>query len=82
MNWLSQRDYVLYTATSTLHISKILLCWTKRQAVHYIMLPTGQIITEDLYSKQLECLQQSLKQEVPAIFNCKCVLLLRDNVSS
>ena len=48
--------------------------------VHYELLPTGQTITGDLYSQQLEPVQQTLTQKEPALVNHKGVLFLHDNV--
>ncbi|KAF2360180.1 Transposase type 1 [Trinorchestia longiramus] len=47
--------------------------------VHYELLPTGQTVTRDLYSQQLERVQQALRQKEPALVNRKCVLFLHDN---
>ncbi|GFW98500.1 histone-lysine N-methyltransferase SETMAR [Trichonephila clavipes] len=61
--------------------SKVMLCvwWTCRQVVHYELLPTGQTVTVDLYSQQLERIQQALHQKEPTLVNRKGVLLLHDN---
>ena len=47
--------------------------------VHYELLPTGQTITGDLYSQQLERVQQALRQKEPALVNRKGILFLHDN---
>ena len=52
--------------------------WTGHQVVDYELLPTGQTITGDLYSQQLECVQQALHQKKLARVNCKGVLFLHD----
>ncbi|GFT41604.1 histone-lysine N-methyltransferase SETMAR [Trichonephila clavipes] len=58
-----------------------MLCvwWICRQVVHYELLPTGQTVTADLYSQQLERVQWALHQKEPALVNRKGVLLLYDN---
>ena len=53
--------------------------WTGRQILHYELLPTGQTITGDLYSQQLERVQQALRQKKPELLNRKGVLFLHDN---
>ena len=47
--------------------------------VHYELLTTGQAITGDLYSQQLERVQQALRLKEPALVNRKGVLFLHDN---
>ena len=47
--------------------------------VHYELLPTGQTITGDLNSQQLERAQQALHQKEPPLVNRKGVLFLHDN---
>ncbi|GFW25953.1 histone-lysine N-methyltransferase SETMAR [Trichonephila clavipes] len=62
-----------------MNLRKIMLCiwWTGHQVVHYELLPTGQTVTEDWYSQQFECVQQTQKE--PALVNRKGVPLLHDN---
>ena len=64
-----------------MHPRKIMLCvwWTSRQVVHYELLRMGQTVTGDLYSQQLERVQQALQQKEPALVNRKGVLFLHDN---
>ena len=64
-----------------MHPRKIMLCawWTGRRVVHYELLPTGQTVTGDLYSQQLERVQQALSQKDSALVNRKGVLFLHDN---
>lgn len=74
----SQVCEILAVTTRKLHHTrKITLCiwWTNREAVHYELPPAGQIITADLYSHQLESVQQTLKPKEPALG----VLFLREN---
>ena len=52
---------------------------TSRQVVHYELLQIGQTVTEDLYSQQLERMQQALQQKEPAVENQKVVHFLHDN---
>ncbi|GFX14830.1 uncharacterized protein TNCV_1485721 [Trichonephila clavipes] len=61
--------------------TQVMLCvwWTCRQVVHYELQPTSQTVTANLYSQQLERLQQALHQKKPALINRKGVLLLHDN---
>ncbi|GFY35292.1 histone-lysine N-methyltransferase SETMAR [Trichonephila clavipes] len=64
-----------------MHPRKIMLCvwWTCEQVVHYELQPTGQTVTGDLYSQQLERVQQALHQKEPALVNGKGIMLLHDN---
>ncbi|GFY68332.1 histone-lysine N-methyltransferase SETMAR [Trichonephila inaurata madagascariensis] len=53
---------------------------TVRLNLHRIeLLPTGQTVTADLYSQQLERVQQTLHQKEPALVNRKGVLCLHNN---
>ncbi|GFW38196.1 histone-lysine N-methyltransferase SETMAR [Trichonephila clavipes] len=72
-HWLSPQDIVLHCSRPLMHPRKIMLCvwWTCRQMVHYELLPTGQTVTADLYSQQLEYIQQALHQKEPALVNRK-----------
>ncbi|GFW16292.1 histone-lysine N-methyltransferase SETMAR [Trichonephila clavipes] len=81
---LSPQDTVPHSARPPMYPRKIMLCvwWTCRQGVHYELLPTGQTVTVDLYSQQLERVQQALYQKDPALDNRKGVLLLHDNARS
>lgn len=65
-----------------LHTGKTILCicWTRRQAVEYELLPTLRPITADLYWQHLVHVQQALKQKEPALLNRKDALLIHDNV--
>ena len=80
-HWLSPQDAVPHTARPPMHPRKIMLCvwWTGHQVVHYELLPMGQTVTGDLYSQQLERVQQALRQKEPALVNRKGVLFLHDN---
>ena len=80
-HWLSPRDAVPHTGRPPMHPRKIMLCawWTGRRVVHYELLPTGQTVTGDLYSQQLEHVQQALPQKESALVNRKGVLFLHDN---
>ena len=75
------RIAVPHTTRLPMHPHKIMLCvwWTGCQVVHYELLPIGQMVTGDLYSQQLEHVQQALCQKEPALVNCKGVLFLHDN---
>ena len=53
--------------------------WTGLQMVHYELLPTGQTITGDLYSQQLEHAQQALRQKEPSLVNRKGILFFHGN---
>ncbi|GFU33018.1 histone-lysine N-methyltransferase SETMAR [Trichonephila clavipes] len=80
-HWLSHQDIVPHSARPSMHPLKIMLCvwWTCRQVAHYELLPTGQAINVDMYSQQLERVQQALHPKEPALVNRKSVLLLHDN---
>ncbi|XP_076036844.1 histone-lysine N-methyltransferase SETMAR-like [Oratosquilla oratoria] len=64
-----ETDAVPRTARPPMHPRKIMLCvWgTGRQVVHYELLPTGQMVTGDLYSQQLIRVQQALHHKEPAL---------------
>jgi len=51
-----------------------------RQVVHCELPPLSQTITANLYSQQLEHIQQALQQE-PAMVNRKGLMFLDDNAS-
>ncbi|GFX26874.1 histone-lysine N-methyltransferase SETMAR [Trichonephila clavipes] len=51
----------------------------RRQVVHYELLPT---VAADLYSQQLERVQQALHQKETALVNRKGEMLLHDNARS
>ena len=72
-HWLSQQDPVPHTRRPPLTPRKIILCicCTRRQVVHYELLLPGQTMTADLYSQQLERVQQILQQNAPALVNRK-----------
>ncbi|GFX50516.1 histone-lysine N-methyltransferase SETMAR [Trichonephila clavipes] len=55
-HWLSPQHTVPQSSRPLMHPRKIMLCawWTSRHVVHYELLPTGQTVTADLYSQQLE----------------------------
>ncbi|GFU05274.1 transposase [Trichonephila clavipes] len=78
---LSPQDTVPHSARPPMHPRKIMLCvWrTYRQVVHYELLPTGQTVTTDLYSQQLEHVQQALHQKEIALVNRKGVQLFPYN---
>src|SRR5215813_7550181 len=80
-HWLSRQDTVPHSSRPPMHPRKIMLCvwWTSRQIVHYELLRMGQTVTADLYSQQLERVQQALEQKEPALVNRKGVLFLHDN---
>ncbi|GFW11282.1 histone-lysine N-methyltransferase SETMAR [Trichonephila clavipes] len=80
-HWLSPQDTDPHSARPPVHPRKIMLCiWrTCCQVIHYKLLPTGQMVTADLYSQQLESVQQALHQKEPALVNRKGALLLIDN---
>ena len=80
-HWLSPQDAVPHTARPPMHPRKIMLCvWrTGGQDVQYELLPTGQTITGDLYSQQLERLQQAFRQKESVLVNRKGVFFLHDN---
>lgn len=82
--WLSPWDPMPHTTRPSLHPHKIMLCiwWTSWQVVHYEPLQTGQTHTADLYSQQLEHVQEASMQKEPALVNRKGVLSLHDNARS
>ncbi|GFT73703.1 hypothetical protein NPIL_665281 [Nephila pilipes] len=76
-------DTVPHCARPPMHPCKIMFCiwWTGYQAVHYELLPMGQMVIMDPYSQQLECVQLVLQQKESALVNHKYVLFLHDNVA-
>ncbi|GFY50320.1 histone-lysine N-methyltransferase SETMAR [Trichonephila inaurata madagascariensis] len=72
--WLSPPGYCSSqrkTIYAPMHPRKIMLCvwWTCHQVVHYELLPTGQTAIADLFSQQLERIQQALHQKELALVN-------------
>ncbi|GFW64699.1 histone-lysine N-methyltransferase SETMAR [Trichonephila clavipes] len=60
-HWLSPQDTIPHSARPPMHPRKIMLCvlWTCRQVVQYELLPTGQVVTADLFLQKLEFVQHS-----------------------
>ncbi|GFV66190.1 histone-lysine N-methyltransferase SETMAR [Trichonephila clavipes] len=83
-HWLSSPDTVPHSAKPAMHPRKIMLCvwWTCREVVHYELLPTDLTVTADLYSQQLERVQQALHQKEPALVNRLSPLLFPGKSSS
>ncbi|XP_043496419.1 histone-lysine N-methyltransferase SETMAR-like [Polistes fuscatus] len=79
--WLSPNEIPRSTAKPGLHPKKALLCvwWSIRGIVHFELLKPGQTVTADLYSEQLQRVNQSLIEKWPAIVNRKGVILQHDN---
>ncbi|XP_043498446.1 histone-lysine N-methyltransferase SETMAR-like [Polistes fuscatus] len=79
--WLSLNEIPRSTAKPGLHPKKALLCvwWSIRGIVHFELLKPGQTVTADLYSEQLQRVNQSLIEKWPAIVNRKGVILQNDN---
>ncbi|GFS85051.1 camar1 transposase [Nephila pilipes] len=54
--------------------------WTGHQVVHYELLTMDQTVIADLYSQELEWVQQALQQQEPELLNGKGVLFLHDHL--
>lgn len=80
-HWLSSTDPIPQTSKPRLHQQKVLLSvwWTTAGIVHYELLPSGQTITGEVYSAQLQRVHAALKKKQPALVNRKGVVFLQDN---
>lgn len=63
----SDKKWILYDISKRpyLHLRKNMpfIRWISRHVVHYELLPTQQIITANMYSKKLDCVQHTMKTE-------------------
>ena len=80
-HWLSSNDPLPMTPKPSIHQQKILLCvwWTTVGIMHYEFLPSGQTITAEIYSAQLDRVSVALRQKQPALANRKGVVFHQDN---
>lgn len=80
-HWLSSNDPLPLTAKPSIHQEKMLLCvwWTTAGIVHFELLPSGQTITAEIYSAQLNRVSVALSQKQPALANRKGVVFHQDN---
>lgn len=79
---LSLNEILRSTAKPSLHPKKVLLCvwWSIHCIVHFELLKPGQTVNVDLYSEQLQRINQSLIEKWPVIVNRKGVILQHNNV--
>ena len=80
-HWLASNDPVPMTPKPSIHQQKVLLCvwWTTAGIVHYELLPSGQTITAEIYSVQLDRVSVALHQKQAALANRKGVVFHQDN---
>ncbi|XP_047122427.1 histone-lysine N-methyltransferase SETMAR-like isoform X1 [Hydra vulgaris] len=80
-HWLASSDPVPKTPKPRIHQQKVLLCiwWTKAGIVHYELLPSGQTISAEIYSAQLNRVSVVLHQKQAALANRKGVVFHQDN---
>ncbi|XP_065664771.1 histone-lysine N-methyltransferase SETMAR-like [Hydra vulgaris] len=72
------------TPKPSIHQKKVLLCvwWTTAGIVHYELLPSGQNITAEIYSAQLDRVSVALHQKQAALANRKGVVFYQDYARS
>ena len=80
-HWLASNDPVPMTPKPSIHQQKVLLCvwWTTAGIVHYELLPSGQTITAEIYSAQLDRVLVALHRKQVALANRKGVVFHQDN---
>ncbi|XP_065664430.1 histone-lysine N-methyltransferase SETMAR-like [Hydra vulgaris] len=80
-HWLASNNAVLMTPKPSIHKQKVLLCkwWTAAGIVHYELLPSGQAITAEIYSAQLDRVSDALHQKQEALANIKGAVFHQDN---
>ena len=72
------------TPKPSIHQQKVLLCvwWTTAGIVHYELLPSGQTITAEIYSAQLDRVLVAFHQKQAALANRKGVVFHQDNATA
>ena len=80
-HWLASNNPVPMTPKPSIHQQKVLLCvwWTTAGIVHYELLPSGQTITAEIYSAQLDRVSVALHQKQAGLANRKGVVFHQDN---
>jgi histone-lysine N-methyltransferase SETMAR len=79
---LSPGQTPIPTAKPSLHPKKVMLCvwWDMFGVIYFELLNPNQTINSEVYCRQLDQLNQSLKSKRPALVNRKGVILHHDNV--
>ena len=79
--WLSRGEKPRTTPMPALHGKKALLCvwWCTRGIIYSELLLPGQTINANLYSTQLESVQEALKTKFPSLHNRQDIILHHDN---
>ena len=79
--WVDADESGKPTPKNDLHPKKVLLSiwWDKGGVVYWELLPTNQTIISEVYSAQLNRLNEELQKKRPALVNRKGVILQHDN---
>ena len=79
--WLDPDQKPSPDVKSDLHPKKIMLCiwWDMSDVIYFELLDISQSITVDVYSKQLQRLNEVLLQKRSTLVNQKDVIFLHDN---
>ena len=79
--WLDPDQKPFPDVKSDLHPKKIMLCvwWDMKGVIYFELLNTHETINANVYSQQLQRLNEVLLQKRPVLANQKGVILLHDN---
>lgn len=79
--WLNPGELAQPVVKQKRFEQKVMLCvwWNYEGLLHFELIPNGQSITADLYSKQLEKVYAILVKRYPSLINRRQVLLQQDN---
>ena len=79
--WLDPGQKSLPDVKSDLHPKRIMLCvwWDMKGVIYFEVLDNNQTVNSNLYSQQLQRLNEVLFQKRPVLANQKGVILLHDN---
>jgi histone-lysine N-methyltransferase SETMAR len=79
--WLDPGQKLFPNVKPDMHPKKIMLCiwWDMKGIIYFELLDINQTITANVYSQQLQRLNEVLFQKQPALANQKAVILPHDN---
>ena len=79
--WLGPRQPVKVIVNKNRFVPKVMLCvwWNFESVIHWKFFPNGHEVDVDLYSQQLERVNEILRRRYPALVNRNRVLLQQDN---